>query len=306
MGQLQAEININGNRQTVNFEEIEHAAQRIGYGYGGEIVPASAAPLATEENLFFLAKEVGTYTHYGNIEIVSGRVGFVYKENNAWTVDYWDINNLLNLKADKTYVDQHDANLQTQIDNIIGSQASVSLIAKVGTATVVFVGTECSVALNASSNFVANTISITKGGDTIASTTNAATLSGTDTITPNTSGSTTYTASFGFTGATKTASAAITAVYPIYYGSGDAYTDATTQVSTPKTTPAGTYNVTVSTADKYVWFVVPATMSINHATMSGFEFPLEAPTNVTIEGVAYKAYRSSNTYDTGTLTIVIS
>jgi hypothetical protein len=47
-------------------------------------------------------------------------------------------------------------------------------------------------------------------------------------------------------------------------------------------------------------------MSINKATMSGFEFPLQAPVNVTVDGVAYKSYQSGNTYNDGTLTIVIS
>ena len=69
---------------------------------------------------------------------------------------------------------------------------------------------------------------------------------------------------------------------------------------------AGTYNINVAQNGSYVWFNVPSSMTIHGATMSGFEFPLEAPTNVTINGVAYKSYRSSNTYNAGTLTIVIS
>ena len=94
-------------------------------------------------------------------------------------------------------------------------------------------------------------------------------------------------------------------VYPIYYGAGVAYTDATTKASA-RTTPAGTYNVTVASNGQYVWFVVPATMTISKATKGGFDFPLEAPQNITIEGIAYKAYRSSNTYDAGTEVITLS
>jgi hypothetical protein len=94
-------------------------------------------------------------------------------------------------------------------------------------------------------------------------------------------------------------------VYPIYYGAGATYTAATNKAPA-RTTPAGTYNVTVASNGQYVWFVVPATMTINKATKGGFDFPLEAPQNVTVEGVAYKAYRSSNTYDAGTEVITLS
>ena len=72
-----------------------------------------------------------------------------------------------------------------------------------------------------------------------------------------------------------------------------------------RTTPEGTYNITVPSNGDYVFFVVPRTMNINRAEMSSFDFPLEEPVNVEIEGMEYKYYRSSNTYDVGTLTIVI-
>jgi hypothetical protein len=97
----------------------------------------------------------------------------------------------------------------------------------------------------------------------------------------------------------------VVAVYPILYGTGDDYTDAQTRPSV-RTTPAGTYNVTVANNGDYVFFVVPRTMNINSAKMGGFDFPLQAPVNVEIEGVEYKYYQSANTYDAGTLTIVIS
>jgi hypothetical protein len=64
--------------------------------------------------------------------------------------------------------------------------------------------------------------------------------------------------------------------------------------------------VTVEQNGQYVFFVVPATMSITKATLSGFDFPLDAPVSVTVEDVAYKSYRSSNTNDAGTYQIVIS
>ena len=47
-------------------------------------------------------------------------------------------------------------------------------------------------------------------------------------------------------------------------------------------------------------------MSITKATLSGFDFPLDASVSETIDGVSYKVYRSSNTNDAGTYQIVIS
>ena len=79
-----------------------------------------------------------------------------------------------------------------------------------------------------------------------------------------------------------------------------------TALSSAKTSPAGTYNVTVANDGEYIYFNVPSSMSISGATMGGFAFPLEAAQNKTIDGVSYKSYASSNTYDAGTLTIVIS
>ena len=94
----------------------------------------------------------------------------------------------------------------------------------------------------------------------------------------------------------------------IYVGSGAVYTDVISDsyAQSARRTPAGTYSVTVHNDGDYVFFVVPRTMNINTAKMSGFDFPLQAPQNVEIEGVEYKYYQSSNTYDAGTLTIVIS
>lgn len=190
---------------------------------------------------------------------------------------------------------------QTQINQIVlGGSIAVSLSA---TPSPIFVGEQRTISLGANISTPADTITIKKG-DTVISTGSGTSVGGSDTITPSSAGNTNYTAEFVLGGLTKTADKAVVAVYPIRTGSGVNYVEGT-PISTPKTSPAGTYNITVSANGQYVWFNVPATMSINGATMGGFDFPFENPTNVTIGGVAYKSYRSSNTYDAESLTIVI-
>jgi hypothetical protein len=97
-------------------------------------------------------------------------------------------------------------------------------------------------------------------------------------------------------------------VNPVYVGSGAVYTDINDaeHIVSARRTPAGTYTVEVEDDGQYVFFNVPASITIHGAVMSGFEFPLDEAESVTIEGVAYKSYRSSNTYDAGTETIILS
>lgn len=192
-------------------------------------------------------------------------------------------------------------NLQAQIDEIVSGGATINLTA---TPSPVFVGVSSTINLSATTNKNATNIKIKKGVD-VLSVGSGSSLSGTDTINPSTAGNITYTAEFTISGLQRSTTRNVVAVYPIRIGSGATYTEGTV-LNTPKTSPAGTYNVIVSNNEDYVWFNVPSTMTINGATMSGFDFPLETPVDVTIGGVAYKSYQSSNTYDAGSLTIVIS
>ena len=194
-----------------------------------------------------------------------------------------------------------ESSLQSQIDAIVSGGATVSLSASPAT---VFVGVESTVSLTATTNTSATLIKIKKGSTEIAEGSGMS-ATATDTITPATDGNTAYTAEFTIAGLLKSTSKNVAAVYPIRTGSGATYVEGT-PLTTPKSTPAGTYNITVAEDGDYVFFNVPVTMTIHGATMSGFDFPLEAPQSVEIDGVAYKSYRSSNTYDAGTLTIVIS
>lgn len=198
-------------------------------------------------------------------------------------------------------VDTNSQMTQAQINQIvIGGNITVNLSAS---PSPIFVGAQRTISLSATCSAAATIV--IKKGSTVLATGSGTSLSASDTITPDSAGNTSYTAEFTIGSIHKTASRSVTAVYPIRIGTGTEYVDGT-PLTTPKTSPAGTYNVTVANDGEYVYFNVPSTMTINGATMGGFEFPLEAPASKTIGGVSYKSYRSSNTYDAGTLTIVIS
>lgn len=189
--------------------------------------------------------------------------------------------------------------LQNQINAIVADKATVSLTAS---PSVVFIGEQKAITLTAKSSPVA-TSTVIKKGNTQIQTGTTGTVTGSDTITP--SGNVSYQAEFVIAGITRTANATVSAVHPIYVGAGATAAAATTKQSA-KTSPAGTYTVNVETSGSYVWFLVPNNMSISSAKKNGFDFPLESPTTTTKDGVTYKVYRSSNTYDEGTETIVIS
>lgn len=205
---------------------------------------------------------------------------------------------------DITLFDNHHQVLQDQIDAIIADKAIVSLSAS---ATTFIVG-ERMFTLTANTNTSAESIVIKQGSNIIA-TGSGNTLVQEVNVEQTTAGNIGYTAEFTFAGGNKkTTDVTIYFVNKIYAGSGAIYTDATTDsyAVSARRSPAGTYNVTVSQNGQYVFFVIPATMSITKATLSGFGFPLDAPVSETIDGVSYKVYRSSNTNDVGTYQIVIS
>ena len=126
-----------------------------------------------------------------------------------------------------------------------------------------------------------------------------------DSITPTGSDNIVYTAEFIKGNDVKSVDTTLQVAMPIYWGAGSSYQDAHTMASA-RISPEGEYHVTVSHAGDYVFFVVPNSMAINHATMNGIMFPLDEAENVVVDGSPYKAYRSSNAYTETELTIVIS
>lgn len=195
-------------------------------------------------------------------------------------------------------------NLQAQIDAIMSDKATINLAVSTST----FIVGERTFTLTASTNTNAENIVI-KQGSTVIATGSGKTLAQSITVTQATAGNIVYTAEFTFAGGnTRSTTVTVYFVNKVYVGSGAVYTDVINDSYTQsaRRNPAGTYNVTVEQNGQYVFFVIPATMSITKAILSGFDFPLDDPENVTIEDIAYKNYRSSNTNDAGTYQIVIS
>jgi len=124
-----------------------------------------------------------------------------------------------------------------------------------------------------------------------------------------------YTATYTLNGVSKTASRTINAYYPMYFGSSALTSLTGTDVTgltkqTIKASPAGTYTLTITNDNDYLYFCVPSTMTINTVTSSGFGVQLNtdqvtSPVAVTGKGT-YKVYRTLQSLMSGTVSIVIA
>lgn len=209
-------------------------------------------------------------------------------------------------------VDDHlDATSVNPVQNKVVTEALNDISAGIANVslsvspTAVFVGEQSGIIIGATSNMAASEIKI-KRGDTVIGNGSGTTLNASDVITSSNAGNIAYAAEFTIAGRIKTASKNVAAVYPIYYGAGQTYSDATQKASV-RTSPAGTYTINVPNTGDHVFFVVPRNMNITKATMSGFDFPLNAPVNIEIGGVAYKYYKDASDvgYTAGSVTIVV-
>lgn len=198
--------------------------------------------------------------------------------------------------------------LQSQISAIEAEKATFT-VKRTSGSSIYFVGAAIDAYIQADCSITADTITISQGGSTKNSATNAKQCiyheiktAGTTTA-PTTL---TYTAKAVIGDVTKTASVSISVVNPMYVGAGAAYADVVVEgcKQSARTSASGTYNVTVASNGQYVFFVVPSSMTINKVTLSGFDFPLLAADTTSKSG--YKIYKSANTYKAGTLTLVVS
>lgn len=110
---------------------------------------------------------------------------------------------------------------------------------------------------------------------------------------------------------TKTANVTVTAKYPIFALESQKETLTNSDViggtKYVKSSPAGNYTITLSKNLTYFWICVPSDMTINKVQLSGFDVTMEPYQSVQIEGKdTYKCYRSYNSNDAGTYTLVVS
>lgn len=179
--------------------------------------------------------------------------------------------------------------------------------------TLIEKGVDTSVTLTAKSSFKtegANTLDIKNNtsGETLAST--GTTLQKTATV--SISDTTVFQAVAAFDyNVSKTANVTVTAKYPIFTlgSASDVMDDASITGGTKavKSSAAGSYNVTLSQNLMYFWICVPSDMTVNKVTLSGFDVPMQAYQTVAVTGKGnYKCYRSTNTNDAGTYTLVVS
>ena len=208
--------------------------------------------------------------------------------------------------AMENYVNLADSSLQGQINVIVASQTSISL--SVSPSNVIYAakdGQTVSLSSNISTIGIISSHKILKGSTEISSGTSP-NLNGSDPST-NTTSDITYTTEAVINGVKVSKESTVYVRYPIYFGAAATW-DAINNDSykaDARISPVGTYHITVSNDGQSVFFNVPSEMSITKATVSGFDLPFKPYVSKTIDGKAYKSYESANTYNTGTLDVVI-
>ncbi len=88
----------------------------------------------------------------------------------------------------------------------------------------------------------------------------------------------------------------------LYIGLGTQYSDAMTSECFHATLSKGT-SISFSPTSKKLWLIVPSTYTPT-VLMEGFKVPMTLQTSLDIDGVAYKAFGSDNTY-TGSFDIFL-
>ena len=211
-------------------------------------------------------------------------------------------------------IEVHDSSinsLQDQINNMIAGGTTIEFTV---TPSAVFVNTATSVTLKSkiTTTGVVTGHQILKGGVVKASdtSTNVTYVDQNLTLTANQS----YDSSASISGVkVPTKTVTVSAVYPIYYGSGTTYDNfASNKVKfgTATPTPKRTYTVTVRGNGQHVFFAVPNTMTINHVWMGKFEMTMKTMYTKTINespygSYTYKVYESYETYDAQTMDLTI-
>jgi hypothetical protein len=191
--------------------------------------------------------------------------------------------------------------LSDRIDNLVQNSMNVSFTIEPGT---IYVGDSSTLTFSVNCINSATSIQVLDPSNNVIASGSGTTLNGSTTVTPSAEGVLKYKATTVINGTTSSVVSNVECVRPIYYGSGSSYTDAT-NVASIRSTPDGKYIINVSSLDKYIFFVIPQSMTINDVTMNGLTVPMSS-SSVTKNGQPYVAYKSINGYDTGTYNVVLS
>ena len=191
--------------------------------------------------------------------------------------------------------------VQEQVNTIANQKAAISLTASPALLTV---GEEAEITLLAETDIEASDIVIKRDGERIANDAGM-TASAIDTLSCDREAEITYEAEFTIGGTVKKTRKKVTVVMPIFYGAGQSVENAV-HIASARLTPAGVYNISINSSLSYLFFCVPASMSINRVMMNGFEVHFGNPRVVLMDGLTYKVYQSSNTYDTGVVNVDVS
>lgn len=192
-------------------------------------------------------------------------------------------------------------NVQGQLNELTNHKSVVSLSV---TPSLLTVGEEETISLVAETDLEASSIVINRDGERVTADAGMTALAE-DIVQMDEAGEMTYEAVFIIGGIEKKVRKKVSAVLPIFYGAGQSVENAVHQADA-RLTPAGEYTIPVNASLSYLFFCIPATMTINQILMNGFAVHFGNPRVTLIGGQTYKVYQSSHTYDTGTIHVIVS
>ncbi|MBQ7462425.1 MAG: hypothetical protein IJS63_09275 [Bacteroidaceae bacterium] len=198
-------------------------------------------------------------------------------------------------------VRQQVSGVQDMVNEIANRKAAVSLNV---TPSLLAVGEETAINILADTDLEASSIVVNRDGERVTEDAGM-TASAEDVVQMDEAGDMTYEAIFMIGGIEKKVRQKVSAVLPIFYGAGSSPDNAVHQAEA-RLTPAGEYVIPVNASLSYLFFCIPATMTINQVLMNGFAVHFGNPRVSLIGGQTYKIYQSSHTYDIGTVRVVVS
>lgn len=210
---------------------------------------------------------------------------------------------VMSQKATTDALGERDAALQEYIDKMRAELLEVYCMILVGD-NPVLVGGENTYTIQAQATETPDTLTISRNGTVIASTTESKTLVFGETPALTERGTITYSVEAKIGTTTKRAEAKINVVLPIYFGAGAAARDVMTDGNklSARTEPKGTYTITVQTKGDYVWLILPDDMESKGAELGGFQFPMSKK-DVYIKD--YNVFRSDLAYLAGDIEITL-